>query len=163
MTRILTAIFVLTINFSFAQKTNRTFADTTFKVGDLIKTPQVLFYICCRGCPDDGLAMDTKDTLTLIATFIKNNPKLIFQIDQHTDQRGTPTSNLKLSTDRANSIRQYLITKFSVDSTQIFSKGFGGSSPIISTTEIQKAKTKQEKEELHAQNRRTVLRVIGQK
>ena len=161
MTRILIILFVLTNCFSFSQKPNRTFADTTFKVGDLITTPQVQFFICCRGCPDDGVAYETKDTLKLIAAFIQKHPKLIFQIDQHTDQRGDVAKNKKLSQDRANSIRQYLVYKLSVDSTRVFVKGFGGSSPLYTSADIQKAKTKEEKENLYSQNRRTVLRVIG--
>jgi outer membrane protein OmpA-like peptidoglycan-associated protein len=151
----------LTSFFVFGQKANKTFQDSIFKIGDIIKGPEVGFPTCCWGCPD-GIALSTKDTLDKIGKFILKYPSLTFQIDTHTDQRGDALKNKKLSQDRANSIRQYLIHTFPIDSTKLIAKGFGASAPIFTDKDIQKVKTKEEKENLHAQNRRTQLRVIGQ-
>lgn len=146
----------------FGQKANKTILDSAFKVGDIIKLPEVPFQSCCWGSPD-GVTSSTKDTLNKIGNFILRYPSLIFQLESHTDQRGEPGKNSKLSQERANSIRKYLIHSFPIDSTKLIAKGWGDSDPIFTDKDIQKVKTKEEKEYLHAQNRRTQLRIVGQK
>ncbi len=160
MKKALTIIFVLSFCFINAQKPNKTINDSVFNVGDIIKIPTVLYDICCYGCPD-GMSLNSKDSLNKIAKFILKYPKITFQIESYTDSRGDALKNKKLSNDRANSIRDYVIKNFDADSTKLITKGFGKSDLLIPDKEIAKAKTKQEKEELHAQNRRTQLKVIA--
>ena len=161
MTRILIILFILTIAFSCSQNPTRTIRDTTFKVNDLIAFPIPTFCLG-RGCPD-GITLDTYDSLTNVATFIKKHPQFIFQIETNTDQRGDAANNKTLSDNRATFLRKILITKNGVDSTSLFAKGLGETNPIFSQKQIDVLKTMEEKENLYSQNRRTVLRIVGQK
>lgn len=154
------AVLLLISPFLFlAQKANKTINDSVFKVGDIIRIPTIM-YALCQACPD-GMLLSSKDSLDKIGKFILKYPAISFQIESHTDSRGDALKNKQLSQNRASSIRDYIIHNFAVDSAKLTVKGFGKSSLLITDNEIMKAKTKQEKEEMHAQNRRTQLRVIA--
>jgi len=56
----------------------------------------------------------------------RENEKI--EIGGHTDNVGTDTDNLKLSQNRAESIRQYLIKK-GIDPTRVIAKGYGALQP----------------------------------
>lgn len=57
----------------------------------------------------------------------KENEKI--EIGGHTDNVGTDADNLKLSQQRAEAIRQYLIKK-GIHPTRVIAKGYGASEPI---------------------------------
>jgi outer membrane protein OmpA-like peptidoglycan-associated protein len=147
-------------SFSFSQKFNKTIYSGNYKVNDSI---EMRFVTNCLGrtCPD-GIALDTYDSLALVASFIKKHPEFIFQIESHTDNRGSIKSNIKLSQNRADFLRKIII-KEGVDSLVIIAKGFGGTCPIIQQKQIDLLKIREEKEKLYSQNRRTVLRIIREK
>jgi outer membrane protein OmpA-like peptidoglycan-associated protein len=72
------------------------------------------------------------------------------QINGHTDNVGKPADNLLLSTNRAKSVVEYLISK-GIDKTSLTAKGFGATQPVADNgTETGRAK-----------NRRTELLVVG--
>jgi outer membrane protein OmpA-like peptidoglycan-associated protein len=52
-----------------------------------------------------------------------------FVIEGHTDNRGGEERNMKLSWDRAESVKRYLTEQFGIDSTRIQTQGFGLSRP----------------------------------
>ncbi len=49
----------------------------------------------------------------------------------HTDSDATAEYNLKLSKDRANAVKTYLIDKFPISATRIATTGFGESRPLV--------------------------------
>jgi outer membrane protein OmpA-like peptidoglycan-associated protein len=53
----------------------------------------------------------------------------LMRIEGHTDSRGSDTYNLKLSGDRAASVRQYFIDK-GIDGARLTSQGFGETKPL---------------------------------
>ncbi len=61
-------------------------------------------------------------------TFI-DNPTFHVEVQGHTDNVGNPKSNLKLSQDRADAVRDYLIKK-GVPENQLVAKGYGDTMPI---------------------------------
>lgn len=71
------------------------------------------------------------------------------EIGGHTDNVGTAANNLKLSTERANTVMQYLISK-GINPDRLEAKGYGLTQPIESN------KT----EEGRAQNRRTEVKIL---
>ncbi len=79
------------------------------------------------------------------------NPTLQLQINGYTDNVGKPAENLKLSTNRAKAVVEYLVSK-GVDIKRLIYKGFGETKPVADN------KT----EAGRAQNRRTEFVVIGQ-
>ena len=71
------------------------------------------------------------------------------ELGGHTDNVGKAPKNLKLSLDRANTVRAYLLTK-GIDPARVTAKGYGMSKPIASN------KTAAGK----AQNRRTEVKIL---
>jgi OOP family OmpA-OmpF porin len=69
--------------------------------------------------------------LDQIAAVIKDHPHLAgIEVGGHTDNKGSAAKNLKLSQNRANSVRQYLIEKGHVDANKVLAKGYGAEKPI---------------------------------
>jgi OmpA-OmpF porin, OOP family len=88
-------------------------------------------------------------TLAGVAETLKRNPRIYVRIEVHTDDRGADDWNLKLSEDRAQSIKFFLVDRgIAVDRLQ--AHGYGETRPIApNTTEANRAK-----------NRRVELHVI---
>jgi outer membrane protein OmpA-like peptidoglycan-associated protein len=62
--------------------------------------------------------------LNEVAQALKDNPTIEVEVQGHTDSQGNDAFNLKLSQNRANSVRTYLI-KQGVASNRMTSKGYG--------------------------------------
>ncbi len=88
--------------------------------------------------------------LDILVDFLSSNPKLCIEIASHTDSKGNPKINTELSKARAESCKQYLLTK-GVNPTRLKTVGYGSKYP-----KIKNAKTERQ----HAQNRRTEFKVI---
>ena len=54
------------------------------------------------------------------------------QIEGHTDNRGSALYNQRLSEKRAQSVQQYLVQRFTIESERLPIKGYGPSKPIAS-------------------------------
>jgi outer membrane protein OmpA-like peptidoglycan-associated protein len=66
-----------------------------------------------------------------VGTILRKWPQLQIEIGGHTDARGTAVSNQKLSESRAESVRSYLLSKFSdIKPEQLSAKGYGETKPI---------------------------------
>ncbi len=70
--------------------------------------------------------------LNQVAQNLKANPQITkVRIEGHTDDKGDDASNLKLSQDRADSVRRYLI-KRKIDPARLMAVGYGETKPIAS-------------------------------
>lgn len=157
-------VILLTLNLFFgcAQQEKKDSSNSTkvsinndsIQVGDIIKCPTISHRIGGGSFNENSI-----DSVKIIANIIKDNPKFIFEISYHTDQRGSSSANLKLSKSTANFLRHYLIYECNIDPEQIIAKGYGERDPIISIDEIDNA-SDEEKERLYAINRRYELKVI---
>ena len=67
-----------------------------------------------------------------VADFMKDFPDTTAEIGGHTDSTASDAHNQKLSEERANSVRQYIIEKFGIDGSRITAKGYGEDKPIAS-------------------------------
>jgi OmpA-OmpF porin, OOP family len=65
-----------------------------------------------------------------VADFMTKYPKTTAIIEGHTDNVGSDESNLRLSTRRAESVRNYLIQKFGIAPERLTAKGYGSSRPV---------------------------------
>ena len=77
------------------------------------------------------------------------NPTMVIEVGGHTDNVGDEAANMKLSHDRAKSVRQYLIDG-GIDSARIEAKGYGETTPVADN----------ETEEGRAANRRTEFIIL---
>lgn len=158
MKHFITILFLLSSTLLYSQKPNKTIRDSIFEVGDIIQLPKII-YCLGRGCCGD-YEWSSVDSIKITADFINKYSSLVFQIQNHTDLRGSVEGNLKLSQFRARNIAVYLRPLLK-DTTQLTAIGFGESQPIIYQKEIDKIKDKESREQLHAINRRTVLVVVA--
>jgi outer membrane protein OmpA-like peptidoglycan-associated protein len=71
--------------------------------------------------------------LDRLAVVLLANRNMAIEVQGHTDNVGTADANLKLSQERANSVRDYLMTK-NVTIEKVASVGLGESRPIASNT-----------------------------
>lgn len=117
--------------------------------------PQVLYDL-----DKATLTENSKDSLNYLVTLLNNNPTIKIELDANTDQRGSKRHNEILSQARAQSCVAYLISK-GIDSARLVPKGWGFDRPIITSAQIAKMKTKQEKEAAWQVNRRTSFHVLS--
>lgn len=121
-----------------------------------IRMPAVLYAL---GSAE--LLPQSKDSLNFLYQTLVDNPNIIVQLNAHTDSRGDAAKNLKLSQDRAQSCVDYLVNEKKIAAARLSAKGFGKTQLLITDDVIAKAKTKQEKEALHALNRRTNFSILS--
>ena len=88
--------------------------------------------------------------LEKLVQVLTENPSLKVEIGGHTDNIGKPEDNLKLSTNRAKSIVDYLVSR-GIDITRLNFKGFGSTQPIADNNT----------EQGRAMNRRTTFTITG--
>lgn len=69
--------------------------------------------------------------LDVIVSFLKSNPRVKIELSGHTDNRGIPAQNVKLSQARVDKVKAYLVSK-GVEGKRIGGKGYGGSKPVAS-------------------------------
>lgn len=98
------------------------------------------------------LREESKPSLDILVKLLEDTPGALVQINSHTDERGKPDYNNKLSENRAKSVVEYLISK-GISQGRLSSKGFGSTTPVVKG-----AKT----EEDHQKNRRTAFQVISE-
>jgi len=92
----------------------------------------------------------SKIELDQLLQVLVENPTLKAQINGYTDNVGKEEDNIKLSTNRAKAIADYMVNK-GIDARRLQYKGFGSAHPIADN------KT----EEGRAKNRRTEFIVVG--
>ncbi|MGA7616342.1 MAG: OmpA family protein [Thermoanaerobaculia bacterium] len=78
-----------------------------------------------------ALAPGAKDVLRKIAAQLKENPKLVIQIEGHTDSVGSADYNQQLSEARADAVRDFL-TSQGVAPAEMSTVGKGESEPVAS-------------------------------
>ena len=84
-----------------------------------------IFFI--RGKPD--LMKSSYAELESLIKILVQNPMMVIEIGGHTDNVGNPFLNIKLSDERAKSIKKYLVLK-GIFAERLHVKGYGGSVPV---------------------------------
>ncbi len=84
-----------------------------------------------------------------LVEYLKRKEDERIEIGGHTDNVGKAEANMILSTNRANTVRAYLLTK-GIDPDRLYSKGYGMTVPIAENDD----------EEGRQMNRRTEVKII---
>ncbi len=97
-----------------------------FAVGQKIKLNNIFFaqskyYLRENSYPE----------LQRLIKILKNYPNVEIKLEGHTDNQGDPALNLKLSIDRVNEVKKYLVSK-GINGSRITTEGYGGTKPIAS-------------------------------
>jgi OOP family OmpA-OmpF porin len=116
------------------------------------------------GCPQQGeitlagvgfetnsatLTSASRALLDPVAANLKKYPELQIELQGHTDSVGADQYNQRLSQQRAEAVREYLLTQ-GVSAAQVTSRGYGESQPVANNSTA----------EGRAQNRRVVMKVL---
>ncbi len=86
-------------------------------------------------------------TLKEIGELLQDDPELRLSIEGHTDSDGSDEHNMTLSQNRANSVRDYLISAYNIKPERLEAKGWGESKPI-DTNETAEGKANNRRVEL---------------
>jgi outer membrane protein OmpA-like peptidoglycan-associated protein len=97
---------------------------TPIEVGGVVKLNNILFQLAKATLKAESFA-----ELDNIYQVFMDNPTMEVEISGHTDSDGSDTYNQKLSADRANSVKDYLVQK-GIVATRITAVGYGESKPI---------------------------------
>lgn len=95
------------------------------KVGEKIKLERVYFkQSLSQLLPTSYPELDT------LVDILKQYPTLEIELQGHTDNQGVAVLNQKLSEERVDAVKQYLVSK-GVSATRLTGKGFGSSRPFM--------------------------------
>lgn len=114
------------------------------ETGQSVKLHDINFDFALDALQDKSLIV-----LDNFVDFLKENPKLTFEIHGHTDNVGNDNTNLLLSQNRAKTVYNYLLNK-GISASRMNYQGYGESRPIATN----------ETEEGRAQNRRTEFFIV---
>ena len=100
-----------------------------------------------------------KDTLNWVVKILKDNPGFMLESDGYCSPNEKNAKALSLA--RANACRNYVISQ-GIDSARIQVKGWGAKWPLpgMSADDIAKMKTKEDKEQAYADDRRVEFRIL---
>ncbi|MBP9926878.1 MAG: OmpA family protein [Cyclobacteriaceae bacterium] len=84
-----------------------------------------------------------------VVAMMKENTKIVIQLEGHTDNKGNADANLKLSQSRVDAVKKYITSK-GIGKDRVKTKAFGGTQPIAT----------ENTEEARALNRRVEMRVL---
>jgi outer membrane protein OmpA-like peptidoglycan-associated protein len=107
-----------------------------------------------------SLRQESAIELKNLAEFLRKNPNLKIELGGHTDTRGNAVENLALSTARAKTVYDYLISAEGIDPKRLTFVGYGETMPLMDDIGIAKLKNEIEIEKAHQKNRRTVYKII---
>jgi len=77
------------------------------------------------------LTPGSSSVLDPVATDLQKYPRLKIELQGHTDSTGSDAYNLKLSQQRAEAVREYLV-EHGVPPAQLVARGYGETMPIAS-------------------------------
>ena len=87
--------------------------------------------------------------LDILVNMMNNYPRMIIQLEGHTDFLGESRANMRLSQQRVGSVRDYLASK-GIARNRIKTKAFGGTQPL----------SRENTPETHRLNRRVEVRIL---
>jgi OOP family OmpA-OmpF porin len=121
-----------------------TTAETTHTVGKVMRLDALIFQQ-----RSSIISPESYPELNSVAQMLHSNPRMVIQLEGHTDTRGDAKLNLKLSQQRVDAVRNYLISR-GVAKGKVKTKAFGGTMPLST----------ENTEEAHKLNRRVEARIL---
>ncbi len=95
------------------------------------------------------IAPTSYDELNSVVKMLQDYPSMVIQLEGHTDVGGDPKASMKLSQERVDAVKNYIVSK-GINKNKVKTKAFGGTMPL----------SRENTEEAHQMNRRVVLRIL---
>lgn len=101
--------------------------------------------------PQGKSAIDPKSFAELdeVSQMMKENSKIVIQLEGHTDNQGSSKANMALSQDRVEAVKKYLVSK-GISKDRVKTKAFGGSQPL----------SNEMTQDARSHNRRVEMRIL---
>lgn len=120
-------------------------AESTHTVGKVMNLDNLIFQL-----GKAKIEPASFEELDQVVKMLQTYPKMIIQLEGHTDTKGDPKQNMKLSQERVDAVKDYLVTK-GVNKSKVKTKAFGGTQPL----------SRADTEEAHKMNRRVQVRILA--
>ena len=118
--------------------------DTRHSVGHVMRLDNLIFQV-----GKAKVSPDSYGELDLLVDMMKQSPKMVIQLEGHTDYQGDPKENMRLSQMRVDAVKSYLASK-SIKKDRVRTKAFGGTQPL----------SRDNTPEAHRMNRRVEVRIL---
>jgi outer membrane protein OmpA-like peptidoglycan-associated protein len=105
-------------------ETNKDLYLTPLEVGQTVRLNNVFFDFA-----KFSLREESFPELNRVVKLLQDNPGMKIEVAGHTDSVGSAESNLSLSQNRANSVKEYLLSK-NISADRVVSKGYGLTKPV---------------------------------
>jgi OOP family OmpA-OmpF porin len=119
-------------------------AETMQTAGKVMRLDNLIFHVSTATISDQSYP-----ELDQVAKMLHDNPRMVIQLEGHTDSKGDPKLNMKLSEKRVIAVKNYLISK-GATKNKIKTKAFGGTMPL----------SLDNSEDAHKLNRRVEVRIL---
>lgn len=113
-------------------------------VGHVMRLDNLIFQL-----GKSKISPESYEELGLIVSMMQEQKDMVIQLEGHTDYQGNPKDNMKLSQERVDAVKKYLVSK-GIHKGRIKTKAFGGTQPL----------SRDNTPEAHRLNRRVELRVL---
>lgn len=113
-------------------------------VGHVMRLNNLIFQV-----GKSKISPESYEELDLLVNMMDENPTMIIQLEGHTDYQGDAKQNMKLSLERVDAVKDYLISK-KINKQRIKTKSFGGTQPL----------SRDNTPEAHRLNRRVEVRIL---
>ena len=127
-----------------ASATKEIESSTTHHVGKVMRLENLIFQV-----GNAKITASSYPELDQVAKMLNENTSMIIQLEGHTDFKGDPKENMKLSEKRVEAVKTYLLSK-GVGKHKVKTKAFGGTQPL----------SRENTEEAHKMNRRVEARIL---
>ncbi|WP_185152860.1 OmpA family protein [Fulvivirga aurantia] len=114
-------------------------------INRLIRLDKLIF-----GLGKAKISEESYEELNALVKMLESSPTMQIQLEGHTDFRGNERANMKLSEDRVDAVKNYLV-KQGIDRRRIRTKAFGGTQPLSRGSD----------DESRTQNRRVEVRILS--
>jgi outer membrane protein OmpA-like peptidoglycan-associated protein len=119
-------------------------AETAHTVGKVMNLDNLIFQLG-KAKIEPASYQELDQVVSMLTTY----PRMVIQLEGHTDTKGDPKLNMKLSQDRVDAVKDYLVSK-GVSKSKVKTKAFGGTQPL----------SRADTEEAHTMNRRVQVRIL---
>ncbi len=124
--------------------------NTSLETGQLIELNHIYYAF-----DKYELKESAKVELDKVVTLLRQYPEMEIDLNSHTDSRGSDSYNQWLSTERAKSAVDYIVSQ-GIERRRVTAKGYGESVPVNECLNTMKCS-----EDKHQMNRRTEFRILN--
>ncbi len=134
---------------NFISKGEKT-ENTSLEAGQLVELNHIYYEF-----DKYNLKESAKVELDKVVTLLRQYPEMEIDLNSHTDSRGSDSYNEWLSTERAKSAVNYIVSQ-GIERSRVTAKGYGESMPVNECLNTMKCS-----EDKHQMNRRTEFRILN--